>query len=78
MGGGHWVGGHGGGGHGRGGHGRGRGGEVERGGDGGECFNSSIAYELSQNNNIQVGEDADLDIPFEVEKIPGIYSLEES
>ena len=61
MGGGHWVGGHGGG-----GHGRGRGGEGERGGDGGECFNSSIAYELFQNNNRQVGEDADLDIPFEV------------
>ena len=41
-------------------------------------FNSSLAYELFQNNNRQVGEDADLDIPFEVGNIPGIYSLEES
>ena len=41
------------------------------------CFNSSIAYELVQNNHRQVGEEADLDIPIEVGKIPGIYSLEE-
>ena len=36
----------------------GRGGEGERGGDGRECFTSSIAYE------------ADLDTPIEVGKIP--------
>ena len=64
MGGGYWGGGHGGGSHGGGSHGE----EVTReevielggreGGDGGECFTSSIAYE------------ADLDTPIEVGKIP--------
>ena len=38
--------------------------EKVRGGDGGECFNSSIAYELFQINHRQAGEESDLDTPF--------------